>query len=230
MPIGNPPDDQNGNPQQWPDPVTLSSTSTGGLPVLDALKDLVAGWSTDAKRFDTIKMLRVMSLRLWNPLDRTTNLARLPAAYFDVYCDPRMSRPYAALGLTKAGQKEHLDFDWYGAPGETWWPPSNNGNQRDGRKFKRRVIHKLLNYLEESIGLAPTVRGASWTTWDWAGAQASTPWDHLKTTTLQNTGVSTPLEIQWTLATGANMLVNISGGVLRITTPWPADRTPISLS
>jgi hypothetical protein len=228
MPIGNPPDDDDGNPAPWPDPVTVSSTAAGGLPTLEALVDLVGAWDTAAKRFDTIKILRVMSLRLWNPLDRLTNLARMPEMYFDFYCDPRMSRAYAAAGLTKDGQREHLDFDWYGAPGETWWP-TKNGNQRDGRKFKRRVVHRLLNYLEASIGLTPTVRGSSWTTWDWGGPK-STPWNDLKMAPVPTNGVLQPLEIRWTLATGANLLVNISGGVLKITSPWPADRTPINLS
>jgi hypothetical protein len=224
MPLGNPPP----GTASWPDPVTLSSTAAGGLPTLGALVDLVDAWATINKRFTTIKLLRVMSLRLWNPLDRLTNLDQLPIQYFDFYCDPRMSRAYAAAGLKRPGQMEHLDFDWYGAPGETWWPP-NNGIQRDGRKFKRRVVHQLLNYLEGSIGLTPTVRGASWTTWDWGGPNP-TPWNGLKTASTPSTGVLNSLEIQWTLATGANLLVNINGGILRITTPFPADPTQIILS
>jgi hypothetical protein len=230
MPLGNPPNDENGDPAPWADPVTLSSTAAGGLKTLEALVDLVGAWDSAQKRFETIKILRVMSLRLWSPLDRNTGLKMLPEKYFDFYCDPRMSRAYAAAGLTKAGQKEHLDFDWYGAPGETWWP-TKNGNQRDGRKLERRVVHELLNYLEWSIDLSLTNRGWSWTTWEWPWTK-STPWDDLRHVEDQplSDAVLKPLEIRWTLARGADMRVKVSDDVLKITTPRPADLTAINLS
>ena len=188
-------------------------------------------------RMEGIKLLRVM-LMAGNHRRTRKDLGKMMKKYYRVYRIPRLSEVGAAAGIYEVEEHpQHIDEDWFGSLGGTWWDKVN-GADLNGLEYEKEVALKLLNFLERSMHMAESTGDPeSWRYHrnrndlledgraDWkADLAKQTPDDR----------EIEPIRFEWKLdsastALGVEPFTDGDTMVLRLTTPWPVDTHRLQL-
>ncbi len=119
------------------------------------LTQLATYWAGDTlvlgrqNRWRTLKLLRVaLHAEQINP----THQIQLHSADFDrVLDDPRLQTVFEIIGISSAAENPpHLNRDWFGEPGQSWWP---EGTSKQARALEIEIMEHFCELLEDSLGI-----------------------------------------------------------------------------
>jgi len=188
-------------------PKTIRSSDAGNT--AKTLRRLSEEWADLSKRWETLKRLRFVRLKLSG---LPVNSADVPAAYYPYFLAGRLAPVGKALKADVLNES-HIEIDWFSPYPQNWWPGIT-----DGPTLHQIVANALIWFLEDSFSLGQSqANRESWTWNEGTGigfssvkAAAAPAAKHAK------------LALEWTVVPkGNDFAFTHAGATFQITTPWP---------
>lgn len=183
------------------------------------LKKLNESWSKPKNRWNVVKLLRLVRLRLEGQPVEFSQLKKCSQTYRAVFQVGRLSAVGAQTGITQVENNPlHLDIDWFGQEPDLphWW---NLDDVTVGKDFERASVAGLLHFLEESFGLSPS--GIAPADWSWPEGQSGEDWGNMESWGAPSVEVGfEQLEFEWHLGRNPGAVVpNHAGSTFWWSTP-----------